>query len=154
MANICLCVSWTSLHVSHLVADLAGYPHQGCLLHTRFTPPACSSLLSGLLTAPLTKDTFAPYILHPTPDVSVSAHLAASCGHSLPSQYQDALSIPSFLHEGCLGFPHIFRAFCPLSFLTSLGIRQESSNASAENGDVKMKKFPNMIRRMSTLQSG
>lgn len=144
------------------MADLAGCPHQGCLLHTSFLYTTCLLLPALGASASCSHQSHFCSLLLPshTQRLFVSAHLAASYAHLLPLLLSfSPLSISgcfilSFSHEGCLGFPHVFSVLCPLSFCTSLGIRQESSNASAENGDVEVKKFPNMIKRMSTLQSG
>lgn len=106
------------------MADLAGCPHQGCLLHTSFLSTTCLLLPALGASASCSHQSHFCSLLLPshTQCLFVSAHLAASYAHLLP------------LLLSC----------------TSLAIRQESSNASVENGDVEVKKFPNMIKRMST----
>jgi len=136
-----------------------GMPSPHKLLVHHLPAPLCSR---GSCQLPSPKVLLLPVspIPHPVPlCFSSSGSFICSCPssllsfHSHSSQYQDAFSTSPLLHEGCLGFPRVFSVFCLLSFCTSLGIRQESSNASAENGDVEVKKFPNMIKSMSTLQS-
>lgn len=130
-------------------------PHR-LLVHHLPAPPCSWGFCQLLSPKPLLLP--ASPIPHPVPLCFCSS--GSFISHLLPLLLPfSPLSISgcfilSFSHEGCLGFPHVFSILCPLSFYTSLGIRQESSNASAENGDVEVKKFPNMIKRMSTLQSG
>lgn len=155
-------VSWTSLCVSHFVADLAGYLHHECLPHMNCLDTAC--LLFPALRTPASTPHRSHFCSLHLPSCTlclfVSVCLAASYPHLLPFSLSFS-SINVRMHYLTLHFCTRGVQVPLMSSLSSapfhfalhwaLGRRTLPQQKTVMG---RWKKFPNVIKRMSALQSG